>query len=173
MDTIAMDKATELAREILSAALESTPQTSFGPLLTVLICILAYMFVRDWWTIRATNKRAEQDQAQRKAEFDAVEKRMAKRDAATAKREQEQDERAEQARIIASKAAIAEQDRREQARDRVIQEQRANRDDLSRKFSASLAPIIDRLGTVERNGSERDKQIAVLTTEVKNLEKSK
>ena len=148
----------QLAREFINAALKSTPQTDHGVLLVVVILVLAYLAYQNWRTSRSADKRAERQEA--------IEEKRAND---MAEREKLRDERAEQARITASNAAIAEQASREAARERVIDEARKDKADLASRFSEGLSPIISRLGDLERGASERDKALAVLTTEIQNL----
>ena len=62
----------------------------------------------------------------------------------------------------ASKRAIEEQASREAARDRVIEEQRKNADDLRKQFGKSLAPVESRIEALEQQQREHHETIVLL-----------
>lgn len=73
-----------------------------------------------------------------------------------------QDEKANARELAASQRAIAEQESRDRARERVIEEQRLHRDDLKASFGAIVEPLESRIGDLERRERKHSESIILL-----------
>ncbi len=75
---------------------------------------------------------------------------------------EKEQERLASERDAASRRAIEEQASREAARDRVIEEQRKNADELRKHFGKSLAPLESRIEHLEQEQREHHETIVLL-----------
>lgn len=123
------------ANEFLKKAFEQSPNTGngFGYLVAVLVALIVY---------------------------DRVQQRLDRKEIRRDK--EEASKQAIKDRLAASKAAIAEQESRDAARDRVIEEQRKHRDELRDAFKGSLAPLELRIRDLEQCERKHSEQIVLL-----------
>lgn len=75
---------------------------------------------------------------------------------------EKEQERIEHERDTASKRAMEEQASREAAREKVIEEQRKNADELRKQFGKSLAPLESRIADLEHQQREHHETIILL-----------
>jgi hypothetical protein len=145
-DSTTIEAILEMGKKLLSTALKSDAQSDYGVGLFVLIGVVLLFGVDRWLTNRnATKYRDGQD---------------AKAD----KRWEQEQKRIREDKLAAEKSAIQIQDRREAARDRVIEAQAQHAERLARSIRDAVEPIAARLGDLEHKQSELDKQVAVLNS---------
>lgn len=142
MDTLTVKTIVDVGKQLISKAFEQSPNSGngYGFALGAMVLFAIYLGVTSYFDRRDAKKLRESI------------------DAANERRE-EAGERREKA---ASKRAIDEQEARDKARERVLEEQRHHRDELRKSFVESLSPLELRVGTLERQQQEHDKQIALL-----------
>jgi predicted nucleic acid-binding Zn-ribbon protein len=139
MDSTTGKTLLEIGEKLFRTALKTSPSegNGFGLALGVLVLVAIYMGVNSH-----------------------LERRDRRRDAIKA------EERSDKRDADASTRAIAEQQSREQARDRVINEQRLHRDELRSSFEAiikaSIEPIELRVGDLERRERQHAESIILL-----------
>ncbi len=150
MDSTTSKTLLEIGEKLFRAALKTSPSegNGFGLALAVLVLVAIYMGVNSH-----------------------LERRDRRRDAIKAQ------ERSDKRDTDASTRAIAEQESRESARDRVINEQRLHRDELKSSFEsiikATIEPLESRVGDLERRERQHSEQIVLLnyTTGLKQPKK--
>jgi len=133
MDSTTTKALLEIGEKLFRTALKTSPTegNGFGLALGVLVLLAIYMGFNSH-----------------------LERRDAKR------YRTKQDERSEKREAEALQRAIDEQASREAARDRVINEQRLHRDELSASFAAALKSSIDPLESCVRDLERRERQHA-------------
>ena len=151
MDTLTVKTLVDVGKQLISKAFEQSPSSGngYGFALGAMVLFAIYLGVTSYFDRRDAKKLRESI------------------DAANERRE-EASERREKA---ASKRAIDEQEARERARDRVLEEQRSHRDELRKSFSESLSPLELRVRTLEQQQQEYDKQIILLNHIIEKLDK--
>lgn len=135
MDTVTVKTLLDVGKQFITKAFEQSPTTGngFGYLLAVLVVVVIYSAVREWFERRDARKYRDQ-----------------------------QDEKSDTREAAASKRAIEEQQSRETARERVIEEQRKHRDELKAAFGAALSPLESRIGALEQREREHSESIVLL-----------
>ncbi len=131
---------------LFDLALNTTPSNDNGYrlVLGVLLVLVALAILDRYFANRKADRYRDRQEAKADARWDAEQKRLS--------------DDAEKASV----RAIAEQASREAAREKVIDEQRKNADQLRKQFGAALSPLESRIATLESEQREHNDTIILL-----------